>query len=151
MIPKKAKLFEKNDGKGKIASGETENGDEKERLLLIDTPNERRRVLFICSHNQLRSPTAERVFRDHPNLEVKSAGVSDLSPVCVDRWLLEWAQIIFVMEPHHWQELGRRFREVCSGKKVICLNIPDQYNYMDPALVEILKEKVSRHLGEIDL
>lgn len=60
-------------------------------------------------------------------------GVSDLSPVCLDRSLLGWAEIIFVMEPHHRQELGTRFEEVCSGKKVICLNIPDQYKYMDPA------------------
>lgn len=111
-------------------------------------PNNKRKVLFICSHNQLRSPTAERVFRDHPGVEVKSAGVSDLSPVCVDRWLLEWAEIIFVMEPDHRQELGRKFQEVCRSKKVICLNIPDQYNYMDPELVELLKERVSRHLGD---
>lgn len=118
---------------------------------MIDTPNEKRRVLFVCSHNRLRSPTAERIFREHPNLEVKSAGVSDLSPVCIDRSLLEWAEIIFVMEPHHRRELGTRFKEACNGKKVLCLNIPDQYNYMDPVLVEILKERVSRHLGEIDL
>lgn len=33
-------------------------------------------ILFICSRNQWRSPTAERVFASEPSLSVRSAGTS---------------------------------------------------------------------------
>jgi predicted protein tyrosine phosphatase len=38
-----------------------------------------RHVLFICSRNQLRSPTAEHVFSSWPGIEVASAGLEPSS------------------------------------------------------------------------
>lgn len=34
------------------------------------------RVLFICSRNRLRSPSAERLFADWPGVETDSAGLA---------------------------------------------------------------------------
>jgi predicted protein tyrosine phosphatase len=104
------------------------------------------RVLFICSQNRLRSPTAEQVFSSWEGLEVASAGLNDGAENAVSPELLEWAELIFVMEKAHRNKLGRKFRRHLNGKRVICLDIPDEYDYMDPGLVSLLQTKVSRHL-----
>lgn len=105
------------------------------------------RVLFICSQNKLRSPTAEQVFCDYPGLEVASAGTNHDAEVPVGPELLCWADIIFVMEKVHRTKLSKRFQQHLVRKRVICLDIPDRYAYMDPELVDILKVKVSAVLN----
>ena len=104
-------------------------------------------VLFICSQNQLRSPTAERVFSGRRDLEVASAGLNHDSPQPVEPELLAWADVIFVMEKAHLSRLRQRFRRHLDRQRVICLEIPDIYTYMEPALVEILEAKVGRYLN----
>lgn len=101
-----------------------------------------KRVLFICSQNRLRSPTAERVFADRPGFEVASAGLNPEAetPVCSE--LLEWSDVIFVMEKAHRNKLARKFRPHLRGKRIICLDIPDKYEFMDPALLRLLEAKV---------
>ena len=101
------------------------------------------RVLFVCTQNRLRSPTAEQVFGNRPGFEVASAGVAPGADVPVSPELIEWADVIFVMEPIHRNKLSKRFRPHLRGKRVICLNIPDQFEYMDPALIRLLEAKVS--------
>ena len=100
------------------------------------------KILFICSQNKLRSPTAEQVFSETPGLEVLSAGTNNDAVTPLSSELIEWADKIFVMENTHWQKLQKRFRSSLNGKKIICLGIPDDFSYMDPALVAILKKKV---------
>jgi predicted protein tyrosine phosphatase len=100
------------------------------------------RVLFICSQNRLRSPTAERVFAGWPGLEVESAGLNHDANVPVDAELLEWAELIVVMERAHRNRLAKRFRSSLGGKRIVCLDIPDDFEYMDPALVALLEHKV---------
>jgi predicted protein tyrosine phosphatase len=104
------------------------------------------RVLFVCSQNQLRSPTAEAVFSQHEGLEVLSAGTATdaVTPVSVD--LIEWAEIIFAMENYHRNKLRERFGKLLETKRLVVLRIPDNYKYMDPNLVRILKNNVSHHL-----
>jgi predicted protein tyrosine phosphatase len=104
------------------------------------------RVLFICSQNRLRSPTAEQVFASWNSIEVASAGLSSSAANPVTSELVLWAQLIFVMEKAHRNKLNRKFRAHLKGKRVICLDIPDQYDFMDPALVALLNMKVPRHL-----
>ena len=104
------------------------------------------RVLFICSQNRLRSPTAEQVFASWNSIEVASAGLSSSAANPVNSELVLWAQLIFVMEKAHRNKLNRKFRAHLKGKRVICLDIPDQYDFMDPALVTLLNMKVPRHL-----
>lgn len=60
--------------------------------------------------------------------------------------LVAWADLIFVMEKSHKARLSARFRAQLAGKRVICLGIPDNYRYMDPALVELFRRKVTPHL-----
>jgi predicted protein tyrosine phosphatase len=103
------------------------------------------KVLFVCSQNRLRSPTAEHVFGGREDLEVTSAGTNNDAETPLNRELVEWAELIFVMEPAHRNKLTKKFRSSIRGR-VICLNIPDDYEYMDPVLVEQLKRKVSPHL-----
>ena len=105
-----------------------------------------KRVLFICSRNRLRSPTAEQVFADYPGIEVSSAGLDNDADTPVTSEVLQWAELIFVMERKHRSRLQLRFRSDLNGKRVICLGIPDKYRFMQLELVELLKEKVLPHL-----
>ena len=104
------------------------------------------RVLFICSQNRLRSPTAEQVFASWPGVETSSAGLDSQASVPVTPELLEWADTIFVMEPTHRAKLSRKFGRYIKSQRVICLNIPDVYDFMDESLIRLLKMRVPKHL-----
>ncbi len=106
-----------------------------------------KRVLFVCSQNTLRSPTAEAVFAGIDGLEVASAGLGHDAEVPVSMELLEWADMIMVMERSHRNKLSKEFRSYLKNKRVVCLDIPDEYDYMGPVLVKILKRKVSPFLA----
>lgn len=100
------------------------------------------RVLFICSRNRLRSPTAERVFADWPNVETDSAGLAPDAEVRLSVEQLEWATLILVMEKRHRSRLLRQYRQALAGKRVVCLDIADDYAYMQPELIAVLQRKV---------
>ena len=103
-------------------------------------------VLFVCGQNRLRSPTAEQVFSDWPGIETQSAGLKNDAENPVVPELLQWSDIIFVMERSHRSKLSSKFKAHLSGKRVVCLDIPDDYEFMQPELVSLLKAKVSRFL-----
>ena len=103
-------------------------------------------ILFICSQNRLRSPTAEQVFADYPGIEVSSAGTNHDAENPLTAELVSWADIIVVMEKQHRAKLQKRFRSALRGQRVICLDIPDNYTFMDPNLVELLKVHMTRYL-----
>lgn len=103
-------------------------------------------ILFICSQNRLRSPTAEQVFSDTPGIECSSAGLNNDAENPVTGELIEWADLIFVMEKAHRNKLSSKFKNHLGRKRVICLDIPDEYEFMDPMLVRLLKAKITRFL-----
>lgn len=105
------------------------------------------RALFICSQNRLRSPTAEQVFSIWPNVETDSAGLGNDAEVRLSIEQIEWATIIFVMEKAHRNKLSKQFKPHLNGKRVICLDIPDDYDYMQPELVRLLESKVKSFLS----
>jgi predicted protein tyrosine phosphatase len=105
-----------------------------------------RRILFVCTQNRLRSPTAEQVFSSWPGIEALSAGLGNDADVAVNQELIQWADIIFVMEKAHRNKLSKKFRSSLDGKRVICLNIPDEFEYMDPILVKILQTRAGPFL-----
>ena len=107
-----------------------------------------RKVLFICSQNRLRSPTAENIFSTRTDIEVASAGLNNDAAVPVSVDLLIWADIIFVMEKVHQSRLSKKFQAYLKNKRIVCLDIPDQFTYMDPVLVQLLEIKVGRILGD---
>jgi len=105
-----------------------------------------RNVLFICSQNRLRSPTAEQVFANWPGIAVTSAGLNHDAETPVTTELVEWAHLIFVMEHAHRNKLRSKFKAALKTQRVICLEVPDEYEFMDPELVQLLKARVPRHL-----
>lgn len=105
-----------------------------------------KKVLFVCSQNRLRSPTAEQVFSQRRDIEVDSAGTNHDADNPLTAELVEWADIIFVMEEAHRTKLQQRFRPQLRNARVICLDIPDKFEFMDPLLVRILEARVSRYL-----
>ncbi len=104
-------------------------------------------VLFICSRNQWRSPTAEQVFCRYPGLSVRSAGTSRNAKKSVSHELLHWADVICVMEQKHKDRLMAEYRRLLENKPLHVLDIPDDYRYMDPVLVTQLEELVPELLG----
>jgi len=97
-------------------------------------------LLFICGRNQWRSPTAAKIFGRRAGLSVRSAGLSAKSPHTVNEGDLAWADVVFVMESEHRVRLRERFGRV--SVEVCVLEIPDDYQFMDPELVHLLEERV---------
>jgi predicted protein tyrosine phosphatase len=96
-------------------------------------------VLFVCSRNQWRSPTAEAVFRREPGLSVRSAGTSARARRRVQDDDLRWADVVVCMEDKHAQRLRATFGRTLAHTPVEVLGIPDDYRAMDPALIEALE------------
>jgi predicted protein tyrosine phosphatase len=106
----------------------------------------KKRILFLCSQNKLRSPTAEAIFADHPALEVDSAGLNNDAVVPLAEEQVRWADLIIVMEKAHRHRLNRKFKPALAGKRVAVLDIPDDYDYMDPALIDLLKARCAPYI-----
>ncbi len=92
------------------------------------------RVLFLCSRNRLRSPTAEQVFSSWRGVEVESAGLSSDADTPLSSELVQWAELIFVMEDAHRDKLSKEFRCHLKNQRDICLGIPDRFTFMQPEL-----------------
>ena len=106
-----------------------------------------RHVLFIYGRNLRRSPTAEAVFANHPGIETASAGLNPDAEEPLTAELVEWADLIFVMERSQRAKIAGRFRRSLKYARVICLDIPDRFERMDPELVRLLQAKVTPLLG----
>lgn len=104
-------------------------------------------VLFVCSKNRWRSPTAEAVWRKHPELNVRSAGTSRSARVRVSAADIRWSDVIMVMEEKHQSRILSEFSRLVGRKPVWVLDIPDDYQYMDPELVELLRVSVGSLLS----
>jgi predicted protein tyrosine phosphatase len=103
-------------------------------------------VLFVCSRNKWRSRTAETIFKTDQSHEFRSAGTENDARIKVNEKLINWADLIFVMEKRHKQRLQDRFDQLLKGKKIIILDIEDNYQYMDEELIDTLKTSVAPYL-----
>ena len=103
-------------------------------------------ILFVCSENRLRSPTGEEVFSKYKGVNAIGCGTNKDAKTPVSGDLIEWADIIFVMERSHRNKLSKKFKPLLKGKKLVCLDIPDEFDRMDPVLVRMLENRVMRHL-----
>lgn len=103
-------------------------------------------ILFVCSRNEWRSPTAEAIYKNHELINTKSAGTSPSARIKISQKRIDWADIIFVMEKKHRQIITQRFGDSLDGHKIIVLDIPDEYQYMDEELIEELMTKVAPYL-----
>lgn len=77
-------------------------------------------------------------------METSSAGLNNDAENPVTPELLRWADLIFVMEKQHRSKLSAKFKAHLGHAKVVCLDIPDDFEFMDPRLVEILRAKVTK-------
>jgi predicted protein tyrosine phosphatase len=105
-----------------------------------------KRILFVCSQNRLRSPTAEQIFSTRADIEVDSAGTNADATQPLSSELLRWADLIVVMEKSHRNKVQKKFKAALNGKRLVCLDIPDDYEFMDAGLVRLLEAKMARHL-----
>ena len=104
------------------------------------------RILFVCSENRLRSPTAAAVFSEFEGVDAISAGTNKDCECPVSGDLIQWADAVLVMETSHRNKVSRRFRDLLRGKKLAVLEIPDVYEFMDPMLIALLKARVPRYV-----
>lgn len=104
------------------------------------------KLLFICSRNRRRSLTAERLFNGVDGHLARSVGTEEGARIRVTPGHLGWADIIFVMEKRHQDRLRAKFRQELIGKRIVCLHIADDYDYMDAALIRLLETAVAPHL-----
>ncbi len=103
-------------------------------------------LLFVCSENRLRSPTGEAVFSRYDGIDAIGCGTSSDAETVVSGDLIEWSDLIFVMENSHRNKVSKKFKPLLKGKRLVCLDIPDNYGYMDSVLVRLLENRVFRHI-----
>lgn len=103
-------------------------------------------LLFICTINRMRSCTAETLYAADTALKVKSAGIAPTAPTQITPELLRWADKVFVMENLHRAFISEKFPEIDLSNKIIVLGIPDFYYYMEPELIDLLRERIDPYL-----
>jgi predicted protein tyrosine phosphatase len=91
--------------------------------------------LFVCNQGQNRSKTAAELFNG------KFASLYNLKSI-LTKQLLEESNIIYVFEEEQREEIAKRFPAQYIKKKIINLDIPDLYQYNQPELIKILKDKL---------
>ena len=104
------------------------------------------KILFVCSRNRIRSLTAETILDGVAGHQVRSVGTEPGARIRVTAGHLGWADLIFVMEKRHASRLHEKFRDALAGKRVVCLHIPDEFEYMDDDLIDRLRGGVAPHV-----
>lgn len=104
-------------------------------------------MLFVCRQNKVRSLTAEHLYRVRPDLEVRSAGTVNFAKTQLDEELMNWADAVFVFEEAQLEAMERRFGTRNFGKPVVCLGLPDTFDYKSQQLVLKLTAKLEPYLG----
>ncbi len=105
-------------------------------------------MLFVCSRNRLRSPTAETLYRKQPAVSVRSAGTSKSAKRAIGSADLAWADLVLVMEDKHKQRLVSGFPDEARYRDIRVLDIPDDYTYMDPELIALIQAAVDPILAQ---
>jgi predicted protein tyrosine phosphatase len=111
----------------------------------------REQLLFICSRNQWRSPTAANLFDRSDRYVAKSAGTSDRARIKITPGLLNWADRIFVMEKRHAAILHQKYPDLTIDRELMVLQISDDYQYMAPELIDILISRLAEHGIDLDV
>lgn len=104
------------------------------------------KLLFICSRNKIRSLTAERRFSGSPRFQAWSAGTQPQARGRVTEGLIGWADIVLAMEKSHVAKLSEGFPDALAHKRVVCLRIPDDLEFMSPELVDALTAALANEL-----
>ena len=105
-----------------------------------------KKLLFVCSKNKFRSATAEAIFSEYDGIEAIGCGVNQDAATPLSGDLIEWADIVFVMERQHWNKMSSQYNTHLKEKRMICLGVPDKYEYMHPGLIKLLKARVGKYV-----
>ncbi len=105
-----------------------------------------RKLLFVCSRNKRRSLTAEKLFEGFPAYQIRSVGTQPEARIVITEGHIGWADIIFFMEKSHLERVRQRFPQALHGKRLITLQIPDDYEFLQPELLEELRGKLGPHV-----
>ena len=105
-----------------------------------------KKLLFVCSENKLRSATAEAVFSEYEGVEAIGAGTNKDAVTPVSGDLIEWADVILVMETMHRDKISAKYKNLLKGKHLVVLDIPDNYQRMQPELIHLLEARVSKYI-----
>jgi predicted protein tyrosine phosphatase len=98
-----------------------------------------KRVLCCCSAGVLRSPTAAEVLSQKFGHNTRACGVdTGHALIPIDTILVDWADEIVVMTNYHKQVIEDRFDPYAP---IICLDIPDEFAFRDPRLIELIEER----------
>ncbi|MDR1029134.1 MAG: hypothetical protein LBL63_06920 [Clostridiales Family XIII bacterium] len=100
------------------------------------------RLLFVCSGNMDRSPTAEQIYLTHPRLAVKSAGTRPYANMPISADILTWADAVAVMESCHERHIRAHYADKVKDKPIFRLDIRDDYRRMEDALIAAILEKM---------
>lgn len=114
----------------------------------VDATGEELHLLFVCSRNLWRSPTAEAIYARRPGIRARSRGVAASARRRLTAADLRWADFVFVMEERHTERIAESFPEETSSKIIVVLDIPDEYRFMDPKLVEMISVAVDAVLAK---
>ncbi len=98
-----------------------------------------KKILFVCTMNLQRSRTAEDIYKTDQRFHTKSAGTYKHANHRINQEDLNWADVIIVMERHHRNKIRKEFPTIYNTKRIICLYIEDEYDYMETASIELLK------------
>jgi len=107
----------------------------------------------VCQVNVNRSRTAEDVCRgivEHRGLPIEaiSAGISEFAERPLTREIADQADLIFVMEPYMAREIKTRFGQ--PPGKIICLDIPDEFERGNILLIRMLRDALLPYLSETE-
>jgi protein-tyrosine phosphatase len=115
------------------------------RKIVMKKPH----ILFVCGRNKWRSPTAERIFKNDRRIEVRSAGVGSKSKRQINNEDILWADLILVMEKQYGSRIMGTFRDL-ELPQIDSLDIPDEYEFMEGELIELLEEGIEFHIKQLD-
>ncbi len=106
------------------------------------------KILFVCSRNRRRSLTAERIFDGVDGHQARSAGTEAGARVRVTAGHIGWAELVVAMEKRHVARMREKFAAELAGRRVLCLHLPDDFEFMDRALVERLEAEMAPYLED---
>lgn len=101
----------------------------------------KKNILFVCTINRMRSATAHEIYKNDLRFNIQSAGTDTGAATVITRDLLEWADSIVVMEKHHRNTIRKQFPDIYKNRKIVCLYIPDDYDFMQSELIVTLRHK----------
>ncbi|MEM6376945.1 MAG: protein tyrosine phosphatase [Bacteroidota bacterium] len=101
----------------------------------------KKKILFVCTVNRMRSATAHEIYKADERFTVDSAGTDQEAKNIITSENLGWADSIVVMEKHHRNAIRKLFPTIYATKKIVCLYVPDEYDFMQAELITLLKAK----------